>query len=182
MGYKNMNESILKSFDNIMFQQTKMDHKAYIFLGFSVVIFNIINKTSYTWSISNIFLIVSAVFLLLSLIPIASKNLIKWVSKSSKTYNIQEQQYNIFYYIDIYELTNSQFKEILNKQYDITEYTKSDEHMMDQILTNAKILNFKVSCHGKFQNTIKIYIWVSIIRYIIYPIILLIKQNVPILM
>ena len=29
-----INEGIMKSFDNIMFQQNKMDNKAFIFIGF----------------------------------------------------------------------------------------------------------------------------------------------------
>ncbi|MGL4560698.1 MAG: hypothetical protein ACRCV0_00210, partial [Brevinema sp.] len=94
MECQKMNESILKSFDNIMFQQTKMDHKAYIFLGFLIVIFNAINKeNNFEWTLSNIFVIVSSIPLLVSLTPIATNKLIKLISKN-QILKLENKSYN----------------------------------------------------------------------------------------
>lgn len=148
MMNKNMNESLLKSFDNIMFQQKKMDLKAYIFIAFLGIIFHIINRDSiFQWSTDTIYLVLIAIPLLFSLLPITLKLLIDIIDMSTYKSN---NKHNIFYCLDIYSLDKNKFEQVLDSEYNINDLTKSDKYLIDQILINAKILKSKINWHGIF--------------------------------
>lgn len=161
--YTNMNESLLKSFDNLMHQQTKMDHKAYIFMGFLAIIYNITSEQNNLYI--NISLCVFAVPLLISLLPRATNLMIKITQKMHNAKKI-EKSHNIFYYLDIASLSNEQFIQVLKDEYDITEITKSDSKLIEQITINAKILKTKIFWHTSFQYLIVLLIIILIMKYI----------------
>ncbi len=139
-----INDGLLKSFDNIMEQQKKMDNKAYIFIGFLIFIFSFINKDwdnirPITW-----ILVIIAAPLSISLIPIAEPITIKFICiffDRKKLDNI-----NIFYYLDLYRSEMNDFIESFKKEYN-EEISKYDEKLIEQILVNAKILRTKVFWH-----------------------------------
>ena len=143
-----MNISLLKSFDNIMFEQTKIDYKTYFFIGFLLIIFNTINNSIFQGTTSTIYLILIALPLLFSLFPIAINFLIYIINTSTVKSNSKRYKHNIFYYLDIFSLNKNEFEDILNKEYNIKNLTKSDEYLIDQILINAIILKAKTNWHN----------------------------------
>lgn len=155
-----LNPILLKSFDCIMQQQTKMDHKAYIFIGFLVIIFNALHKESMIFMSTDLILCFIAFPLVISLFPIATKFGVDIV-KAFKKVELHKT-HNIFYYIDICCLEKDDFISIIKNEYDIENTTKSDERLIEQIIINAEILSRKVFCH-----TISQYILLFSIVYII---------------
>lgn len=140
-----INEGIMKSFDNIMLQQNKMDNKAFIFIGYLSVIVGILCKYNKVISLINVILCVSIFILFLSLMPIATKLgilLTNFIFKRD-----ENKQHNIFYYIDIYKLDIDRFKKILKEEYKLGYYTEFELKLIDQIIINAKILRIKVLLH-----------------------------------
>ena len=157
-----LNEGIKKSFDNIMFQQTKMDNKAYIFIGFLGAILGVINKNGVTENLINWICGLAMFCLLLSLVPITNKLIIGILEKIIKKQTLQN--HNIFYYDDIYFLNVDEFKDVLRQEYQLGYYTKFELKLIEQILINARILHVKVFCH----NCAHILIVTSILIYCIY--------------
>lgn len=141
-----INEGLTKSFDNLMLQQEKMDTKAFIFVGFLGAVLGIINKDSFqnipfTW-----FLIIAMQPFIISLIPIATKWSINILNKIVK--NKINDNHNIFYYIDLYGLTQSDFIKILDLEYDIKNINKIEYKLIEQIIINSKILYLKAFWHN----------------------------------
>ena len=157
-----LNEGIKKSFDNIMFQQTKMDNKAYIFIGFLGAILGIINKNGVSENPINWICGLAMFCLLLSLVPITNKLIIGILEKIIKKQILQS--HNIFYYNDIYFLNVEEFKNVLKCEYQLGYYTKFELKLIEQILINARILHVKVFCH----NCAHILIVLSALIYCIY--------------
>lgn len=157
-----INEGIMKSFDNIMFQQTKMDNKAYIFIGFFSVILGIINRNGIINQPINFIFGITVFFLFLSLLPITNKNFTKVletiINKQSNN------KHNIFYYNDLYCLNLDKYKEILKREYQLAYYTKFELNLMEQTLINARILSIKVFLH----NIAYLVLFISILIYCIY--------------
>ena len=143
-----MNISLLKSFDNIMFEQNKMDYRAYFFIGLSAIIFNTINRGTFQWTTSTIYLLMITLPLLFSLFPMAINFLIYIVNISTVKQNNKKIKHNIFYYLDIFSLNRNEFEHVLNKEYDIKNLTRSDEYLIDQILVSAIILKSKTNWHN----------------------------------
>ncbi len=152
-----MNDIILKSFDNIMYQQEKMDNKAYIFLGFigyflSLDFIGLKNiQLSDTFKI---YLILLAMPLFFSLLPIANRMSIKFMMYCHFKFFTKEKRMdnnNIFYFTDIYYLSKNEFIKILEEFYDISHIKNSEGYLIEQILINAKILKMKVVLHSLTQ-------------------------------
>ena len=165
--YQNMNESLLKSFDNIMRQQIKMDHKAYIFIGFISLTISLLITKSYTES-KLLFVYFASLFtpLFISLLPKATSLAIKSLNICPR--KRKKITHNIFYYLDIYNLTTEEYINVLKKEYDIDNLTKSDIKLIEQIILNAKILKIKVSLHSLFQYILLVGVIICIIKYICY--------------
>lgn len=144
-----MKEDLVKSFDNLMFQQEKMDNKAYIFIGFiAFCLTNIYSKTELFNYISQM-MIVTIFPLCCSLLPIANKfqiKLLKYLGNPPSNRGM-----NIFYYIDICSLTEKEFVQKYMKEYTVPAITDTDKKLIEQILTNARILRLKVFWHNLFQ-------------------------------
>ncbi len=141
-----INEGIMKAFDNVMFQQTKMDNKAYIFIGFSGVILGVINKNGVLNIPLNWILGTFIIILTLSLIPITTKTLTKILECIIKKQITNK--HNIFYYNDLYCLNLDEYKEILKKEYKLAYYTTFELNIMEQTLVNSRILRYKVFLHN----------------------------------
>lgn len=141
-----INEGLLKAYDNIIEQQKKMDNKAYIFIGLLTFAFSFINKDWNTINVNSWFLVIIVVPLLLSLLPIANEFQIKLLN--ILFHGKRTEKPNIFYYLDIYALEENQFAELFKKEYEETNISKYDEKIIEQILTNAKILKTKVMWHN----------------------------------
>jgi len=137
-----MNEGLLKSFDNLMYQQTKMDNKAYIFIGFLVILSKVFKENNQIiW-----LLIIIAIPFIISLIPIANKFTLKLMNIFFTGKNLKKL--NIFYYLDMYRLEHNDFIELFKKEYDEQTISRYDEKLIEQILINAKILRCKVFWHN----------------------------------
>lgn len=144
-----LKECLLKSFDNIMNQQNKMDNKAYIFLGFIIFIFNaFFRDASEPICFYSITLFIISLPLICSLLPIATAFGIKIIKLYKQEDN--KNEHNIFYYTDICHLSNERFKQVLSTEYGINELTLSDSKLIEQIIVNAEILNAKVIGHAIF--------------------------------
>jgi len=159
-----MNEALVKSFDNMILQQGKMDNKAYIFIGFIAVIFAFLvpNKNSLT-AISFYLILISIPFIM-SLIPIANKIsiiLIDFLLNGKRIKNV-----NIFYYIDLYKLTYDNFINVLENDYNINAISKAETYLIKQILVNAKILKIKVLWHNLSFVLILAYFVYEIVKWI----------------
>ena len=141
-----LNESIVKSFDNIMFQQEKMDNKAYIFIGFLSVALGFFNKNQIIDSPVNIILGLTILSLLISLLPIANKLIISFLNLIIK--KDKSDCHNIFYYIDIYKLSLESFKTILKDEYGLGYINGFENKLIEQIIINAQILKAKVFWHN----------------------------------
>lgn len=144
-----INDGLLKAFDSIMEQQKKMDDKAYIFIGLLILIFSFVNKDwdnirTITW-----LLVIIAVPLILSLIPIANPLAVKLLSIIINGKKLDD--INIFYYFDLYKLEMKDFIESFKKEYDEQTISRYDEKLIEQILVNAKILKVKVFWHNISQ-------------------------------
>lgn len=150
-----INQIVEKSFDNIMYQQEKMDNKSYVLLGFLgfLLTFDYF-ETAYLeldkLTINLISLI--AIMLTFSLIPITNVFFIKIIKypkfKFSKMKDFE--QINIFYYVDIYRLNKDQFIKVLKTAYKLDQkkdITKADEYLIEQIIINSQILRVKVFFH-----------------------------------
>lgn len=162
-----INEGIMKSFDNIMYQQEKMDNKAFIFIGFFSVLLGVINKNDIINSPINWILGCSIFLLALSLIPITSKFIVNILNFIIKKKN--HSKHNIFYYTDIYNLDLENFKLILKQEYQLGYFTSFELNLLEQILINAKILRTKVFWHTLAYQFI-------LISFIIWAIILIVNQ------
>ena len=141
-----INEGIMKSFDNIMFQQNKMDNKAFIFIGFLSVLLGVINKEQILNTPINWILGITIFILALSQIPLTSKlstSILNLVIKRDL-----EFKHNIFYYTDLCGMEIELFKEVLQKEYQVAYLTNFEIKLMEQILINANILKLKVFCHN----------------------------------
>lgn len=144
-----LNECLLKSFENLMAQQNKMDNKAYIFLGFIIFIFDAFFKdTTSPICFYSITLFIISIPLICSLLPITTAFGIKIIKLYKQEDN--KNEHNIFYYTDICHLSNERFKQVLNTEYGINELTLSDSKLIEQIIVNAEILNAKVIGHAIF--------------------------------
>lgn len=161
-----LKECLLKSFDNIMNQQNKMDNKAYIFLGFIIFIFNAFFKdTTNPICFYSIILLIIAIPLVFSLLPVTTTFGIKLIRLYKQEDN--KSKHNIFYYSDICHLDNDKFKQVLNTEYGINELTLSEDKLIEQIIINAEILNAKVIGHAIFLWCILSGVIASIIYYVI---------------
>lgn len=141
-----INEGIMKAFDNIMFQQNKMDNKAFIFIGFLSVLLGIINKEQILNTPINWILGITIFILALSQIPLTSKlstNILNLIIKKEL-----EFEHNIFYYTDLCGMEIKLFKEIIQKEYQVAYLTNFEIKLMEQILINANILKLKVFWHN----------------------------------
>jgi len=105
-----INEGIMKAFNNVMFKQTKMDNKAYIFIGFLGIILGIINKNEISNTPINWLLGIIIIILTLSLVPITNKTSTKILECIIKKQSLDK--HNIFYYNDLYCLNIDEYKEI----------------------------------------------------------------------
>jgi hypothetical protein len=157
-----MNSALVKSFDNLMHQQNKMDNKAYIFIGFLTLIFNFVNKDWQSINVITWLLVVIAIPLVISLIPVANslavKLMIAFINAKA------QKKLNIFYYIDICQLEQDDFIELFKREYKEQSLTKYDEKLIEQIIINAKILKIKVFWH----NISQISALIAIIVFIVY--------------
>lgn len=161
-----LNECLLKSFENLMVQQNKMDNKAYIFIGFLIFIFNsFFNEPNNKICLYSIMLFTISLPLICSLIPIATTLGINWVKFIKKEDN--KNEHNIFYYMDICGLTKERFIQILNTEYGIQHLSLSDKKLIEQIITNSEILNAKVIGHIWFFRLLVIGIIICIVINII---------------
>lgn len=151
-----INPAIEKSFDNVMYQQEKMDNKSYIFLGFLgfFLTFDYFESTYLELDKFTINLIsLMAITLIVSLIPIANSFFIKILSFTSTIFfkkNKKLEQINIFYYLDIYPLNKEQFIKVLETAYNFNReenISKSDEYLIEQIIINSQILRIKIFFH-----------------------------------
>lgn len=141
-----INEGIMKSFDNIMFQQNKMDNKAFIFIGFLSVLLGVINKEQILSTPINWILGMTIVLLALSQIPITSK-----ISTAILNVIIKKDldaEHNIFYYTDLCGMKIDLFKNVIHNEYQVAYLTKFEIKLMEQILINANILKLKVFWHN----------------------------------
>ena len=163
--YQNMNESLLKSFDNIMHQQTKMDYKAYIFIGFISLTISLLITNNYAGS-KLLFVYFGILFipLFISLLPKATSLAIKSLDICNK--KTENSDHNIFYYLDICHLTKAEYINVLKNEYDIENLTKSDIKLIEQILINSKILKIKVSLHSVFQYILLIGLILFVLPYL----------------
>ena len=141
-----INEGIMKAFNNVMFQQTKMDNKAYIFIGFLGIILGIINKNEISNTPINWLLGIIIIILTLSLVPITNKTSTKILECVIKKQSLDK--HNIFYYNDLYCLNIDEYKEILKQEYQLAYYTKFELNIMEQTLINSRILRYKISLHN----------------------------------
>lgn len=146
-----INEGLSKAFDNIMEQQNKMDNKAYLFIGFIIFIFSFINKDWNNIGKNTWLLVIIAIPLIMSLIPIANSLQIKLMKAFFNKKNICIDKINIFYYLDLYNLEDEDFIESLKKEYNEQDISRYDEKLVEQILVNAKILKAKVLWHNFSQ-------------------------------
>lgn len=150
----NIHAGILKSFDNILLQQDKMDNKAFIFIGFLSVILGIINKSQIINSPVNWILSLSIILLACSILPIASRlntEILKLIIK--KNSNNTSSKYNIFYYLDIFDIDIDLFTIILKEQYKMDYINPFEIKLMEQILINSKILKLKIFWHNAAYTT-----------------------------
>ena len=138
-----LNSILLKSFDCIMQQQTKMDNKAYIFIGFLTFTYTTLHKNCLTLLYADVILLSVAIPLIISLFPIATKYTINFLQNSKPKENLKN--HNIFYYIDIYGLNLNEFESILLKEYKISNLVPADYKIIEQIIINSKILKHKIS-------------------------------------
>lgn len=150
-----INQIVEKSFDNIMYQQEKMDNKSYVLLGFLgfLLTFDYF-ETAYLeldkLTINLISLI--AIMLTFSLIPITNVFFIKIIKYTRFKFSKMKdfEQINIFYYVDIYRLNKDQFIKVLKTAYKLDQkkdITKADEYLIEQIIINSQILRVKVFFH-----------------------------------
>ena len=161
-----LNKSLVKSFDNIMLQQDKMDNKAYIFIGFLAAALGFINKGQYINSPVNYILGFTILSLLISLLPLANKlaiGLLNLVIKKEKS-----ETHNIFYYFDIYKLTVDSFKKVLNEEYGLGYINVFESKLIEQIIINAQILKAKVFWHnlGFAIFSLSFIIWGAVLLFI----------------
>lgn len=160
-----MREELVKSFDNTMFQQEKMDNKAYIFIGFVAFSLTYVYSTFESFNYVSWFMFVTMLPLCCSLMPIADKLGVKFLHYCFKPTPIKS--INIFYYIDIYPLTIDTFIKTYKKEYDVTDITSTDKKLIEQIIINAKILRLKVFWHNLFQISLIVsVIFIPIIRLV----------------
>jgi hypothetical protein len=140
-----INEGLVKSFDNIMFQQEKMDNKAYIFIGFASALLALINKEVILNNTVNYFLSFAISLLIMSLLPIATNFGVQILQKIIKV--DKSEEHNIFYYTDLYKLDLTTFISIMQTEYKLHNISIFDKKIIEQILINAKILKLKVFYH-----------------------------------
>lgn len=157
-----MNDGLVKSYDNLIYQQSKMDNKAYIFIGFLSLIFGFVNKDWQEVLTISWLLIIVAVPLTFSLLPVANRLGVNIMTAFISSRSLKKL--NIFYYIDLYQLEQQDFIKLFKNEYDEENITKYDEKLIEQIIINAKILKVKVFWH----NISQLLALVSIIAYIIY--------------
>ena len=138
-----LNKVLEKSFECIMQQQTKMDNKAFIFMGFLTFSITTIHKHCSDFIYPDVVILLTAIPLIISLFPIATKFSVKILSHFPKS-NVKNNTHNIFYYIDICDLSGEEFKKVLVEEYHISATTPADNKLIEQILINSKILKQKV--------------------------------------
>lgn len=169
-----INQVIEKSFDNIIYQQEKMDNKAYIFLGFlgffitfDYFQINYVNLSTLNKSL----ILMLGIPLILSLLPIANNKTVKILTAFHEKKNGRKKKQsanNIFYYLDIFDLDKTEFLQLLEDRYDMdikNDISKADEYLIEGILINSKILRTKVF----FHNTVFfIFIFIVAINILIY--------------
>lgn len=154
-----INQIVEKSFDNIMYQQEKMDNKSYVLLGFlgfflTFDYFETLYIELDKLTVNLISLI--AIMLIVSLIPITNSFSIKILKHISFNFFKKKdfKSINIFYYVDIYSLNKNQFLKILKTEYKLNQkndITKADEYLIEQIIINSQILRIKVFFHEVSQ-------------------------------
>lgn len=159
-----MNNILVKSFDNLMLQQNKMDNKAYIFIGFIAVIITYLSPDKNSLNNITFFLLVLSIPFIISLIPIANKISISFISLFLLTKEVTK--INIFYYIDIYKLSYENLLDIIKKEYGINTITNAESYLIKQILINAKILKIKVLWHNLSFILILLYFLYRVIKLI----------------
>lgn len=159
-----LNEYLIKFFDNIMLQQTKMDNKAYIFIGFIIFIFNAFFKDNHAICFYSFVLLIISIPLICSLIPVTTTLGTKLIKLYKQ--NDNKNKHNFFYYTDICHLSNEEFSKIMSEEYEIKKLSLADNKLIEQIIINAEILNAKVIGHA-------IFLWfafIGVIACIIYHI------------
>ncbi len=140
-----MDERLLKSYDNIMEQQNKMDNKAYIFIGFTMAIFMFLYTKNESKLTSECFIVLIAIPLFFSLLPVTNKILLCLLDGVFR--GQCAEQINIFYYADLFKLSNEKLVEKLGSEYEMTSIVIEDKKLIDQIIINSKILRVKVLWH-----------------------------------
>lgn len=172
-----INVGIMKSFDNLMYQQSKMDNKAFIFIGFMSVIIGVVNKPQMVNTPVNWILGLAIILLACSMLPHANKINAKilncMMNKELEDKIDIKLSHNIFYYLDLYSIDIKLFTTIMREQYKLSYLSPLELKLMEQILINAKILRLKVFWHN-------IAYWALFGGLFIWGIVLIIQNIFPI--
>lgn len=173
----NINVGIMKSFDNLMFQQNKMDNKAFIFIGFMSVILGVINKPHIINNPINWIFGLAICLLACSMLPQANKintQILNFMLHKEQENRVDiKLKHNIFYYLDLYSIDMELFTTIMREQYKLSYLSPLELGLMEQIIINAKILKLKIFWHN-------VAYWVLFGGLFIWGFILIIKNIFPI--